>query len=68
MKNKLLKLLLLSIAIPTTVSAYDAEIDGILYNIDNTTMSAEITYYNRSGGVQTYYSGDISRPMGHFAG
>lgn len=59
--NKLLKLLLLSIAIPTTVSAYDAEIDGILYNIDNTTMSAEITY-NRAG-YKTYYSGDISIPQ-----
>ena len=38
-------------------SAYDVEIDGVYYNVNNTTKKAEVTYYRHPD-----YSGSISIP------
>ncbi len=39
--------------------AYDAEIDGIYYNLDSSTMTATVTYRNTS---YNSYSGVITIP------
>ena len=39
--------------------AYDALIDGIYYNLDNSVYTAEVTYNDKSSG---YYSGSVSIP------
>lgn len=49
-------LLLLGIMIPLTSLAYDVEIDGFYYNLDDGTQSATVTY------GENMYTGDVSIP------
>ena len=43
-------------------SAYDAVIDSICYNLNDTTKTAEVTYHNSSSSNDNFYSGSIIIP------
>ena len=57
MKKQIILLILM--LLPMLASAYDAEIDGIYYNLDQGTKKAEVTYKD-----ETYrsYSGNVVIP------
>ena len=64
--KKALFLFLIAI-LPTMASAYDAEIDGIYYNFDQTAMTATVTYLKLKYNESTYqyesdYSGNVNIP------
>ena len=56
MRKRLFLLTLIAISLSTKVSAYDALIDGIAYNLDNSLRSASVADYN------SWYRGDIIVP------
>ncbi len=56
---KKLLLLFVLIMLPLLASAYDAEIDGIYYNLNSKNKTAEVTYQYQSEGD---YSGDVVIP------
>ena len=62
MKKLYLSFLLL--ALPLLVSAYDAEVDGIYYNLNSQEKTAEVTYQKDYGGnspyYKSYYSGSVN--------
>lgn len=57
-------LLLLQLLIPIMSHAYDAQIDGIYYNLDLTSKTACVTYQNHTQytGINSDYSGNIIIP------
>ena len=55
-KLRFMLLLLLGILIPLTSLAYNVEVDGIYYNLDDVTLSATVTY------GENMYTGDVSIP------
>ena len=65
MKHFYLKSLLLSLfcMIGTAASAYDAYIEGIYYNLNETSKTAEVTYYKLSNNNKNASSGSIEIPM-----
>lgn len=50
-------LLLLAFVMPMTASAYDAQIDGIYYNLNSNTKEAEVTHYG-----DAIYTGSVTIP------
>ena len=62
MKKSLL-LFVLTLLSTLTASAYDAEIDGIYYNFDISTRTAEVTYYvYASESNSSAYTGSVTIP------
>jgi len=57
MKKQILLLLLM--LLPVVASAYNAEINGIYYNLNSSEKTAEVTYKNTN---YNSYSGDIVIP------
>lgn len=55
--KKTLLLFVLTLLSTLAVSASDAEINGICYNLDASTKQAEVTYY-----YPGYYSGNVVIP------
>ncbi len=58
-KNALFLLMLL--CIPVIVNAYDAQIDGIYYNLDKSEKTATVTFYSLNNNSKAY-SGDVIIP------
>ena len=50
-------LLLLAFVMPMTASAYDAQIDGIYYNLNSNTKEAEVAHYG-----DAFYTGSVTIP------
>ncbi len=64
--TKTLLLSLLAFALQTTCFAYDAEIDGIYYNLNSSDNTAEVTYYSSSNYFQdneNAYTGSVVIPL-----
>jgi hypothetical protein len=59
---KKLLLFLLTILLPTVANAYDACIDDIYYNFDQTAKTATVTYYSSGNYNQYGYSGTVNIP------
>ena len=59
---KKLLLFLLTILLPTVASAYDACIDDIYYNFDQTAKTATVTYYSSGNYNQYGYFGTVNIP------
>ena len=59
-----LTLLLLAILLPATTSAYDFKVNGIYYNITNSTnRTVEVTYQSYTNGTYVSdYSGNVNIP------
>ena len=55
-------LFLLTFLLPIVASAYDAYIDGIYYNIDTTTKTAEVTGRGLNDSNQDAYTGTLNIP------
>lgn len=61
MKKILISTILL--ALPLLASAYDAEVDGIYYNLNPTAKTAEVTFQNYDGySYRSDYSGSVTIP------
>ncbi len=58
MKQKILTLLFLAF-IPIATMAYDCEVNGIFYNLNNVDKTAEVTYESASSSS---YSGSVVIP------
>ena len=54
-------LLLVALITATIAFAYDAEINGIYYNLDHDNKIAEVTYLDQYNNIYIYY-GDITIP------
>ena len=60
--KRLCSLLLLAL-LPLLASAYDAEIDGIYYNLDSNKKQAEVTYLTTDSSIKKYvYTGTVNIP------
>jgi len=59
---KKLTFILSLLLLPLMVSAYDACIDGIYYNLDQTAMTATLTYRYNSSSNRSAYPGTVNIP------
>ena len=60
MKKQLL--LLVMMLLPMMAMAYDAIIDGICYNFNNESITAEVTYRSYNSNNKSFYSGNVNIP------
>ena len=64
MKAKWFILCMFALLVNITANAYDAEIDGIYYNINSYSYrTAEVTFANSGSSNSNYYSGEINIPQ-----
>ena len=56
-------LFLLMLLLPMAASAYDAEINGIFYNLDNKNKTAEVTYQYKNLGNGDNYPDPVTIPQ-----
>ena len=60
---RLLSVLLLALTAGQTARAYDCEVDGIYYNLNEEDKTASVTYYGYNLTISAHYSGNVVIPL-----